>query len=275
MKKLTLTYILLVLIGNLAFTQDSSKNECKIVFSNDDVVFRQIDEHTWVGSGNVLWHESLYLIEGNDKAILIDAGTNIKDLDKIVSSITEKPVTLIATHVHPDHTGPSINCFPEIYINPGDTVLVPTYMGDYQGVVKYLQDGEILDLGDRQLDVVYTPGHTPGSSTFIDKNTGYGFSGDSFGTGLLLLTVDFSTFIASCEKICTIMETQKIKYLYPGHYSENNMETLNKIKDMATLSHNVLAGNIKRSPNPDNSFGLKLSVEGNGYRIIYNESAIK
>jgi hypothetical protein len=40
-------------------------------------------------------------LEGSDKAVLIDAGTNIADLDKIVASITKKPVMLVATHVHP------------------------------------------------------------------------------------------------------------------------------------------------------------------------------
>ena len=275
MKKLILNCLLLILFKNIAFSQDSLKIEGKIVFSNDDVIFHQIDEHTWVGSGHELWHESLYLIEGNDKSVLIDAGTNIKDLDKIVSSITSKPVMLIATHVHPDHTGPSINCFPEIYINPGDKDLIPMYMNKYQGIVKYLKNKEIIDLGNRQLEVVYTPGHTKGSTTFIDKNAGYGFSGDSFGTGLLLLSVDFSTFIASCEKISSIMEGNKVKYLYTGHHNNNNMETLDKIKDMLTLSQKVLSGNIKGYANPDNTHGLNLAVDGSGYRIIYNESAIK
>lgn len=145
MKMLIFSFILLIVIGNSAFSQESSKNVGEIVFSNDEVVFRQLDEHTWVGSGNVMWHESLFLIEGNEKAILIDAGTNIEDLDKIVSTITEKPVTLVATHVHPDHTGASINRFPQIYINPGDTVLTPIYMSDYQGVVKYLAESAYVN----------------------------------------------------------------------------------------------------------------------------------
>jgi hydroxyacylglutathione hydrolase len=275
MKKLLLSFLLLVLFKGMMFSQGSLNIEGKIVFSNDDVVFHQIDEHTWVGSGNKTWHESLYLVEGSNKALLIDAGTNIKDLDKIVSSITKKPVVLVATHVHPDHTGPSINSFSEIYINPDDTVSIPTFMGNYHGTVKYLKDKETIDLGNRQIDVVFTPGHTKGSTTFIDKKAGYGFSGDSFGTGLLLLTVDYSTFIASCEKIGAIMEANKINYLYPGHYNDNNMETLNKIKDMLALSRNVLSGKIKAVPNSDNSFGLKFAVEGNGYRIVFNETAIK
>jgi hydroxyacylglutathione hydrolase len=270
MKKFISGCLLIILFSMPAFTQEG-----KIVFSNDDVVFRQIDEHTWVGTGHEMWNESLYLIEGSDRSILIDAGTNIKDLDKIVSSITRKPVTLVATHVHPDHTGPSINSFPEIHINPGDRELIPEFMGNYKGAVKYLKDREIIDLGNRQLEVVFTPGHTKGSTTFIDKNAGYGFSGDSFGTGLLLLTADFSSFIASCERICSLMEGNHIKHLYTGHHDGNNMETLNKINDMLALSKNVLSGNIKGGINPDSTFGLHLAVEGNGYRIIYNESAVK
>ena len=86
-------------------------------------------------------------------------------------------------------------------------------MPDYKGKVKYLKDGEIIDLGGRKLEVVFTPAHTPGSTTFIDKEAGYGFSGDSFGSGNLLLTLDFSTLIATCEKTSAIMEKYGIKYL--------------------------------------------------------------
>ena len=119
------------------------------MFKNDDVVFHQIDEHTWVGTGHVMSNESLYLIEGSKKALLIDAGTKIKDLDKIVASITGKPVMLVATHVHPDHTGSAIDYFPELYINAADTVNIPRMMPNYKGTVKYLKDGEVIDLGGR------------------------------------------------------------------------------------------------------------------------------
>jgi hypothetical protein len=53
------------------------------------------------------------------------------------------------------------------------------------------------------------------------------------------------------------------------------METASKIKDMQVLSKKVLSGDIKGKDNPDNTFGLSLGVDGNGYRIIFNESAIK
>jgi glyoxylase-like metal-dependent hydrolase (beta-lactamase superfamily II) len=274
--KLILSVIALSIFLQITlFAQGTLVINGKEVFSNNDVVFHQLDDHTWVGSGNKMWHESLYLLEGKDKALLIDAGTDIKDLDKIVASITKKPLMVVATHVHPDHTGSSINCFSEVFINPADTVLVPAMMPNYKGKLKYLKDREIINLGDRQIEVIYTPGHTPGSTTYIDKAAGYGFSGDSFGTGLLLLSVDFSTFIASCEKIIPIMDSYKLKYLYPGHFNDNNMETLSKISDMLKLSKDVLSGKIKGTINTESKFGLKLKVSGNGYDINYNESAIK
>ena len=75
------------------------------VFKNEDVVFHKIDNHTWVGTGHLSANESIYLIEGNEKAVLLDAASRITDLDIIVDSITDKPVTLMLTHVHPDHVG--------------------------------------------------------------------------------------------------------------------------------------------------------------------------
>ncbi|NLU37312.1 MAG: hypothetical protein GXX78_00315 [Bacteroidales bacterium] len=71
------------------------------------------------------------------------------------------------------------------------------------------------------------------------------------------------------------MKTDNIKYLYPGYYNNNSVETLFKIEDMLTLSRNVMSGKIKASSNPDNTFGLKLLVEGNGYNITFNDSALK
>lgn len=77
---------------------------------NEDVIFHQIDEHTWFGTGHLMANRPVSG-RGETKAILIDAGTKIKDLDKLVASITDKPVTLVATHVHPDHTGSAIDYF--------------------------------------------------------------------------------------------------------------------------------------------------------------------
>jgi hydroxyacylglutathione hydrolase len=276
MKKVFLPIVILTGFCLSTFAQiPSSQIGGKEVFKNDEVVFHQIDDHTWVGTGHQMYNESLYLIEGSNKSLLIDAGTNIKDLDKVVGSITKKQVTLVATHVHPDHTGASIEVYTEIFINPGDTVNIPQFMPNYKGTVKYLKDGQIFDLGGRTIEVVFTPAHTPGSTTFIDKAAGYGFSGDSFGSGNLLLTGNFSTLLATCLKMSSIMEKSGIKVLYPGHFFGTNVETKQRVDDEATISRDVLSGKLKGTANPNGMMGLDQIINLYGVRINYNEKAIK
>ena len=86
MKKLGLLMMLLLLSRIALFCQAQTAGiEEKEVLRNEDVIFHQIDEHTWFGTGHLMANESLYLVEGETKAILIDAGTKIKDLDKLVA----------------------------------------------------------------------------------------------------------------------------------------------------------------------------------------------
>ena len=275
MKKLIVFISLFVFAQLTTFAQPKFQIDGEEVYKGEDVVFHKIDDHTWVGTGKVMSNESLYLVEGNEKSVLIDAGTNIKDLDKIIASITIKPVMLVATHVHPDHTGPSIDVFPELYINPADTVGIPQFMPNYKGEVKFLKDGEIIDLGGRQLDVVFTPGHTPGSTTFIDKAAHYGFSGDSFGSGNLLLITNFSTLKTTCEKTSAIMAEYGIEKFYPGHYFGVNLETKQRVDDLKTISEDALSGKIKGEENPNGFLGLNLLINKYGVRVNYNEKALK
>jgi hydroxyacylglutathione hydrolase len=272
MKKLLIAPIVLALFQTVSYAQDPPTEIAgKEVFRNDDVVFRQIDGHTWVGTGHLLSNESIYLVEGSTKAVLIDAGQKIAGLDKVVASLTKKPVMLVATHAHPDHTGAAINDFPELWIAPGDTA--SRFVKDYKGALKELQDGQVIDLGGRTLDVVFTPAHTPGSTTFIDKKAGYGFSGDSFGSGNLLLTAPFSTLLATCQKMSAVMEKNGIKQLYPGHFFGKNLETKQRVDDMITISKDVIAGKMKGQPG--GMMGLQMFVDAYGVKIHYNERSVK
>ena len=239
-----------------------------IVYHGQDIVFRQIDNHTWEGNGFRGYNESVYIVEGNDKALVIDAGTNIKDLDKIVAGITSKPQMLVLTHVHGDHVG-AAGCYPEVYLNAGDMVNVPSNMANYEGEIKYLSDGQVIDLGGREIEVIFTPGHTPGSTTFFDKAAGYGFSGDSFGSTDLLVFTNLSTQLATLRRIEPYMIKNGIKMMYPGHYSGDNPETLQRVRDEIKMIQEVLDG--KRKGEVSNRSGLNAIISDYGVRIEYRD----
>lgn len=241
----------------------------KVVYSGPDVIFRQIDEHTWEGNGHLCYNESIYIVEGSERALLIDAGTKIANLDEIVAGITEKPVTLVATHVHPDHTGSAVNLFDEIWINAADMVNVESIMKDYPGRIRYLSDGQVFDLGDREIEVIFTPGHTPGSTTFFDRKARYGFSGDAFGSTNLLLSTNFSTLICTTSRIAEYMEKYGITRLYPGHYHGDNPETLQRVRDLNRMAREVLSGE-REGKYEEGMLGLNAAVTDFGVTIRYN-----
>lgn len=238
------------------------------VYRDEDVVFRQIDEHTWVGNGHLVYNESIYLIEGEERALLIDAGTVMPNLDKAVATLTDKPIMLALTHIHGDHAG-GVSCFPEIWINPADTVLIAG-QNPYKGTINYLSDGEIIDLGGRQIEVMFTPAHSPGSTTFFDKERRYGFSGDAFGsTNLLLFTGTFKELITTTTRTSEYMQKHGIEKLYPGHY-RGNPETLQRILDEKKMAEEVLSGKRKGIKENGNS-GLNSYIYDYGVYIRYND----
>ena len=267
MKSIITSCIALFMAAIMANAQSNFKE--KTVFKNDDVEIRQIDEHTWHGNGHLVYNESIYLLEGEKTALLIDAGTAIPGLKKIVEDIVHKPVVLVATHVHPDHTGTAINEWDSIWINAADEVNIPH---NYKFTVqkRYLTDGQVFDLGGRTVEVVFTPGHTPGSTTYIDKERHYGFSGDAFGSGNLLVFTDLSTEIASSERLARFIEKYDIRYFYPGHYWGDNLETPQRVKDVGAICNGILDGTMK--PNaPSENPSLPYIVQERGVKINYGE----
>lgn len=262
--------VLGVLFSLPSFAQAQDVIKEPVVFKNSDVAFHQIDEHTWHGNGFLMYNESMYLIEGEERAILLDAGTKIPGLKKIVEGITKKPVTLVATHVHPDHTGSAVNDWDTIWINAADEVNVPTCMPGYEGTKMYMHDGMVFDLGGRKIEVVFTPGHTPGSVTFVDVEKHYGFSGDAFGSGNLLVFTDLSTVAATCQRFARFIQKYDIKYFYPGHYWGNNLETPERVKNVGLICEGILNGMLE--PIAGNNRSLPHIVDMFGVKINYGEA---
>src|SRR5437867_7145868 len=63
----------------------------------------QIAPKTWLISDNHV--DDIYLLEGKDSTLLIDAGLGLADLKDFVQTLTSKPLIIVNTHAHPDHSG--------------------------------------------------------------------------------------------------------------------------------------------------------------------------
>ena len=149
-----------------------------------------IDKDTFAISEYRHWEEThCYLLCGTKKAILIDTGLGVANIKKVVDSLTSLPVTAITTHIHWDHIG-GHKYFDIIAVHEAEKdwlsgkfpiplqVVKSNLMRKpcdfpsdfkieeyqiFQGVPQIiLHDNDCIDLGNRKLIVLHTPGHSPG-----------------------------------------------------------------------------------------------------------------
>jgi len=155
-----------------------------------------------------------YLVEGEERAVLIDTGNGIGDLRAVVESLTDLPISVILTHEHYDHVAGAWR-FEQIAAYDNAESLARMAEGrsneSLQQYVtdeylwkplpegwdpstwtippieptKLFHDGDIIDLGHRTLEVIYTPGHSPGSMSLLDGDHRLLFTGDHFFPGPL------------------------------------------------------------------------------------------
>ena len=179
------------------------------------VTTTKLEDNMWVLEGSD--HTDMFLVEGTQRALLIDTGTKIRDLDSIVSHVTRKPVMVVITHAHNDHAG-NIGYFPEIWMHPADTVILKR---GYAGQIHFVKDGDIFDLGGTQIEVSHMPAHTPGSIVLLDRKAGNCYSGDAFGSNHVWLQLKplspMQTYVNSCIKMEKLMDSG-IRRIYCGHY---------------------------------------------------------
>jgi len=136
-----------------------------------------------------------YLILGETRALLFDAGSGTRNMRPVVDSLTQLPVTVIPSHLHFDHLG-GISAFDRLALidleetrtRVRDGMFKPRrydFLGMFDGlpapameVSEWLQPGSSIDLGGRSLTVISTPGHTSQSVSLLDSRAGWFFTGD-------------------------------------------------------------------------------------------------
>lgn len=212
---------------------------------NDWFTIDQIDEETYIISEYRHWEEThCYLLNGSERSLLIDTGLGIGNIYDEVIKLTDRPVTAVATHVHWDHIG-GHKYFPDFYAQKdelnwlnGEFPLtmeqiremvidrcdlpegynVDTY-DFFQGTpTRVLKDNDVIDLGNRSVYVLHTPGHSPGHMSFFEKERGYLFTGDLVYKDTLFAyypSTDPEAYLSSLKKVAAL----PVKRVFPAHHT--------------------------------------------------------
>ncbi|MFC1565228.1 MBL fold metallo-hydrolase [candidate division KSB1 bacterium] len=188
-----------------------------------------------------------YLVLGEEKALLIDTGLGIGNLRTLVDELTDLPVSVVNTHAHFDHIGGNFQ-FDEIMVfdNEIEIQRIETGIGNEElinhvesgsvwkglpedfnpntwkippmSISRLLNDGEIINLGGRSLEVIHTPGHSPGQICLLDKQARILFTGDLYYPGPLYVfgdDVDIDDYVDSIFRLT--QRCNEFDYLCPGH----------------------------------------------------------
>lgn len=153
-----------------------------------------------------------FLLCGSEKALLIDTGMTGENVRKIAEDITDLPVSLINTHADRDHVAGNKD-FDVAYMHPAE-------LYNYKGNITPVWDGNIIDLGGREIKVIHTPGHTPGSIALFDLKYKALFSGDPIQDGSIFLfgnQREVNAYKISLMRINAMKD--EIDVIYPSHGS--------------------------------------------------------
>ena len=149
------------------------------------------------------------------EAVLIDAANEHELLLELCQSLGVRRV--LETHGHWDHIQ-AVPAIREAGYEVAVTALDAPKLKDV-GYDVFLDDAEVIEVGDLRLDAIHNPGHTPGSISFAVRGTPLLFTGDTLFPGgpgnTSFEDGDFGTIIHSIEeRLFTFPDTTVV---LPGH----------------------------------------------------------
>lgn len=177
-----------------------------------------------------IWMTNCYLIETEKAAIIIDPAFKRQKLVDFLKENEDKERLVLITHAHFDHIGGAVNLREETGVKIGIGALDNPALSDdnlncaasfnrsltpFEADCLY-NDGDVIKVGDIELKVIATPGHTVGGVSYIAENVA--FTGDT----LFKVSVgrtdfaggDFDVLEKSIKKLYTLPDETVV---YPGH----------------------------------------------------------
>lgn len=180
-----------------------------------------------------------YLIIGETSALMFDSGTGVRDIRPTIRALTDKPVTVLPSHMHFDHTG-NLHLFDNIAL-PDLPVLracdqngvfncpEDLFLGSWANMIwqpcqinHWWPIGQEIDLGGRKLQLLHTPGHSPDSIALWDAKADIMLVADYIYPGSLYAQVPGSSLAAYEKTADTLLQqlSKKTK-LFAAHGTAN------------------------------------------------------
>jgi hydroxyacylglutathione hydrolase len=171
----------------------------------------------------------MYLLVGSTKALLIDSGDiadpNVVPLAETVMRLlpgegtAKLPLLVVHTHRHLDHRAgdPQFTRFSNAQVVGFDIDSVRSFYKFTDWPDGLAQ----IDLGDRTVDAIPTPGHSETEVSFYDRNTGLLFTGDFLMPARLLID-DTSADVASAERVAAFVKDHPVSFVLGGHIEMNS-----------------------------------------------------
>ncbi len=201
---------------------------------------------------------NIWLVRGRERDALIDSGLGAVSLRGAIATLLERPVLAVATHTHFDHIG-AHHEFAERAVHPAEADILArptlgnTYLGKYADhdmltalpastfdlrrhaiaaapPTRLIDEGDVVDLGDRAFEVLHLPGHSPGSIGLWEKSTGVLFSGDAIYDGPLVDGGDeaeLRDYVRTMERLRTL----PVRVVHGGHFPSFGRERLVELAD--------------------------------------------
>ena len=187
----------------------------------------------------------IWIVRGRDRDLVIDSGSGMVSPVPLVEAICGKPVTAVALNHSYDHAG-GWHGFAERACHPEDATELESFEVEAASVSDYLNEdtlwalpvsdyrlddytlipakptrlvdeGDVFDLGDRQLQVMHVPGRTSGGLAIWEAASGSLFTSDMLydgDHGLSWPPDDPATYCASLRRFAGL----PVSNVYPGHY---------------------------------------------------------
>lgn len=244
----------------------------------------------------------IYLVEGTKKAAVIDTGSGFGNLKAVIERLTSLPYIVLNTHGHIDHAGGNGD-FGKVYLSEKDFFMAePEYMKrdwdrfssravkepgfygkEYMKEPRTFRDYEmvplaahqVFDLGGRSLEVFETPGHTPGSVVFLDRENKLLFSGDSIVSTPILIFDACAANVRDFGNALKELDKEDFELIFPGHY----LRPIGKkvLHDLISCAEKIVDGTADPDPADFSHLFPEPAViyhYGKG-SIVYNEKHIK